>query len=294
MYIMGRNRTFALLLCAILSTISVIAQNTSSKVRAQKVLEQARAALGDEAAVNNLKGFSASFKVRSLIRNGEQRLGEVQVDFSLPDKFVKNEIQNLPGNLGQVISRATLNAERAEFNVRTTTPEVPVLPALKTDPAKEQAALLQRLRKEYTLYLFQILQSPDSSLPIEYTYVGEAQADDGRADVLEAKGPGGVTLRLFFDRQTHRLLLLSYQEPAPQRLVLAAGGKPVQTTGSTGELSTIEVQVRFSEYRNEHGIFLPHLITRERGGTVDQEMTLKDFKVNPSFKSQYFEVKPAR
>jgi hypothetical protein len=294
MYVMRRNRASALLLCAILSTISVFAQNTSSKVQAQKVLGQARAALGSEAAVKNLNSFSALFQVRSLVRTGGQRLGEIQVDFLLPDKFVKNETQNLPANLGQVISHAVLNAEQAEFNVRTTTPEVPVLPASKTDPAKEQAALLQRLRKEYTLYLLQLLQSPSSPLPIEYTYVGEAQADDGRADVLEAKGPGGFMARLFFDKETHRLLLLSYQEPAPQQLFLGAGGKPVQTAGSKGEEPTIEVQVRFSEYRSEDGILLPHLIIRERGGTVDQEMTLKDFKVNPSFKPKHFDVKLGR
>jgi hypothetical protein len=291
---MRRNRASALLLCAILSTISVFAQNTSSKVQAQKVLRQARAALGSEAAVKNLNSFSALFQVRSLVRTGGQRLGEIQVDFLLPDKFVKNETQNLPGNFGQVISHAVLNAEQAEFNVRTTTPEVPVLPAGKTDPAKEQAALLQRLRKEYTLYLLQLLQSPSSALAIEYTYVGEAQADDGRADVLEAKGPGGFMGHLFFDKETHRLLLLSYQEPAPQQLFLGAGGKPVQTAESKGEGPTIEVQVRFSEYRSEGGILLPHLITRERGGTVDQEMTLKDFKVNPSFKPKYFDVKLGR
>lgn len=275
------------------------AQERVEHVRAREVLKQARAVLGGEAKVNAVNAFSATFKSRLLMKNGEQRFGEFQVDLSLPDKFAKRETRNLPGGLGQMITTSLLDGEQVWFNVRTTSADVPVVPVASADPAKEQAALLQRLRDEQALYLLQILLTVPASYSVDFTYAGEAEAEDGRADVIDARGAGGFSARLFFDKESHRLLLLSYQEPAPQQIVMSRDAKGtmtarpnMQTPGATPP--TVEVQWRFSDYRAEEGILVPHLITRGKGGKIDQELELKSFRVNPSFKPDNFTAKQKR
>jgi len=50
-----------------------------------------------------------------------------------------------------------------------------------------------------------------SSYPLTYTYVGEAEAPQGKADVIDAKGPNNFTLRLFIHQQTHLPIMVSWQ-----------------------------------------------------------------------------------
>lgn len=275
-----------------------LAQDGVKGRSAQKVIDQARAAVGGEAKLSAIKSLSASFKFRRLAANGEQRSGELQLDFLLPDKFAMKEVRDLPRNLGQVITHSLLNGQQPWLDVRTTTSEVPVVSVTKGDTTKEQSLLLQRLRKEQALYLLQLMIMTPASFPLEFTYIGEAEAEDGRADVVEARGVNDFIVRLFFDKETHRLLLLSYREPAPEQLILTPrqsgqGSAQLQqnTQGDAEKRQDIEVQLRFSDYRVEDGFYLPHLIIREKGGKVDQEMELKGFKINPPFKPEHFEIK---
>ena len=53
--------------------------------------------------------------------------------------------------------------------------------------------------------------------PLTFTYVGEAEAPQGKADVIDAKGPNNFTLRLFVNQQNHLPIMVSWQGPAPGR-----------------------------------------------------------------------------
>ena len=50
-----------------------------------------------------------------------------------------------------------------------------------------------------------------SSYPLTFTYAGQAEAPQGKADVLEAKGPPNLTLRLFVYRDTHLPVMVRWQ-----------------------------------------------------------------------------------
>ena len=54
-----------------------------------------------------------------------------------------------------------------------------------------------------------------SSYPLTFTYVGQAEAPQGMADVLEAKGSPNLTMRLFVYRDTHLPVMLTWQGQAP-------------------------------------------------------------------------------
>ena len=48
------------------------------------------------------------------------------------------------------------------------------------------------------------------------------------------------------------------------------------------------IEMYLSDYKVENGIKMPHVITREISGEIQEELTLKNFKFNPNFKSNTF------
>src|SRR5438093_890836 len=81
-----------------------------------------------------------------------------------------------------------------------------------------------------------IAQAP--SMPLEYAYGGEAQADEGTADIVDAKGPGSFATRIFLDRKSHRPLMLQYRGVAPQMRIQTQtmqGPPDPERTGRAGQ-----------------------------------------------------------
>jgi hypothetical protein len=295
MVISTHHRLVAGLMAMVVGVTVVLAQSDGGKARAQEVLGQARAALGGEGRLQAIKSFSISWRLRRLMPNGDQDAGEVHFDFLLPDKFAKSETLNLSGNEGQIVNRSLLNGDQAWNDLRSANPEIPIMDMRSGGP-EDQIALREGLRKEQASQLLQLLLLPSASFPFNFTYAGEAEAEDGRADVIDAKGPNDFMMRLFFDKKTHRLLLASYHE-APVMLTMQPSKPAKRSTQSSphdDKQQDIEVQLRFSDYRAEDGILLPHLITRTKNGKPNQEAELQSFKLNPVFKPTQFEVKSKR
>jgi hypothetical protein len=51
------------------------------------------------------------------------------------------------------------------------------------------------------------------------TLVGQAESPDGKADVIEVKGEGDFSARLFIDSASHRPLMLSWMAKEPMNMV---------------------------------------------------------------------------
>jgi hypothetical protein len=168
------------------------------------------------------------------------------------------------------------------------------------DPAA-RAAQLRTVREEFARTLIVWLLTSPANFPVEFSYAGEAESKDGKADALDIKGPEGFNVRLFLDKQTHLPLMLSYR--APQQRVamvtrtaqgsqddLEARKKEAQEQAEKQSVNPqlSEVQVYFSEYSAEDGILLPHRITRSVNGDFSEEWELKKFKINPPLKAESF------
>ena len=273
--------------------ISSIAPSSAQEASLSKLLRQARAAIASDSRLKEVKSFSAVFNIRHVLFRGDQASGEVRLDFLLSDKLLKNETWDLPGNVGQVISSFLLNGEQTWSDVHTTSSKIPILRDDSVNAENERTALFQSLRKENAFYLLQLLLMAPSYAPVEFVYAGEAQAEDGRADVLDVKGLSDFTVRLYFDKESHQLLMMSYQEPASQGVLFARGRAGNRSTkpGETPKEQSTEVKLHFSDYRAEDGIVVPHLITEDRDGKTIEEKKLKSFKINPAFKPGHFEIK---
>jgi len=153
-----------------------------------------------------------------------------------------------------------------------------------------QQQLLDRLRSESSRLLLAWLLSPSvAGSPLDFNYIGVAKAEDGEADVIDARTTTGFAARLFFDKQTHRLLVLSYRGRAPRALAVKPGSSA--DVNKTVNAPDSELQLRFGDYRTISGIQLPHRITYVADGQAYQEWQIKSFKVNPPLKPEKFRKK---
>jgi len=273
---------------------------TDTKMLAGAVISAARIAHGGESNLRAVQSLSAIGSFREVLQGGIDRSGDLELNFLLPDKYMRIESWTLGGDVRPVRMINSLDGEQAWFGSGeggSDSTQI-VVAGGSNDPQtrakleqQAQQQLLDRLRSESSRLLLAWLLSPSAAgSPLDFSYVGVAKAEDGEADVIDARNATGFAARLFFDKQTHRLLVLSYRGRAPRALALKPGSagdmnKAVNTSDS-------ELQLRFGDYRTVSGIQLPHRITYIAEGQAYQEWQIKTFKVNPSLKPEKFRRKP--
>jgi hypothetical protein len=144
------------------------------------------------------------------------------------------------------------------------------------------------------------LLTPPASMPLEFADGGEAESPDGKADVVNVKGPGSFAARLFFDKSSHRPLMLSYQGVAPRMVVQTMrGGPPPDAAAAQGhgneaaaaQPQAVDILMFLDDYRPVDGVMFPHHVSRSVDGKTTEEWTFKTIKVNPAFKPDAFSGK---
>jgi hypothetical protein len=148
-------------------------------------------------------------------------------------------------------------------------------------------AQARRMKSEMARHTLAFLLRTDAPA----TYAGEAEADDGKADVIEVKPEGGTPMRLFIDKATHLPLMISYEGVLPRMFAASGGQRPTPEEIEKMRREppqTAVFEVRYSEYKKIDGVLLPHLITTGANGNVTEEWTIEKFKLNPALKPESF------
>ncbi|HLG17518.1 MAG TPA: hypothetical protein VJH03_23945 [Blastocatellia bacterium] len=292
-----RLMVFSLILVfGLLSTM--ISSAAAGDDRAQQLLKQTRQALGGEEALNGVKGMSLVGTLRR-----EQRSGEIKVSFLLPDKFKKSETMTLIADIELTFTSA-LNGDQFWTDSSTSGGGGA---QVNTRGARQgegpPAARAQLMRSEFAREVIGLLLASPASVPVEFTYAGEAEAKDGRADVLDVKGPDGFAARLYLDKTTHRPMMMQYRGVVPRVTV----NTTTSQTGSREDVDKIlkdakegrgqmrqarqegDLATYFSDYRAVDGVMLPHRISKAASGTLIEEWEVKKYKINPSLTARDFE-----
>jgi hypothetical protein len=138
-----------------------------------------------------------------------------------------------------------------------------------------------------------LLMRADAVNPLELTYAGEAEAEDGKADVLEAKFQN-ASFRVFVDKASHLPLMMSWREPAPrfQTIQRQPGAPPpsqeARERAEKAPPKLADIELFLSDYKKVDGVMLPHTFRRAMDGTVVEEWTIAKYKVNPAFAADTF------
>ena len=295
----------ALIILALFSRQSVDAQQDN---RAQTLLAQARSALGGDDKLKAIQALSTTAKFRKILAKDQPEIsGEVQLDFLLPDKFISTEVSNLTMGDAQITRINGFNGDQPFRDARTSGGGGTLFVRMGKGPDNQQgqAAELRAVRAEFARYIIGWLLTAPPTQTVEFSYGGEAQAEEGRADVIDVKSADDFAMRLFLDKESHRPLMLTYRGREPGMVMKMQTGPP-GGHGEAGQMAKeaqekaqkelegqpppklVEIQMYLSDYRNVGGIFLPHHITRAINGEVNEEWEVTKFKINPPLKAENF------
>ena len=232
-----RSLVLLLTATALVTGVPTMAADDS---QAAELLIAARVALGGE-KVDAVKTLSATGDFRRMLGDREMT-GETTIELMPPDKLKRTDDMGFPGgpsfsrivalNAGEFWEDST-NRGGGGFMARMAGPGGPggAAGANGQGPTEEDRARFRqmqqrRLEGDLRRYLLVWLMRTDAPV----TYVGTAEATDGKADVLEVKPEGVPPMRLFLDQQSHLPLMLSYKGTLPrffmQRRETTSNGAP--------------------------------------------------------------------
>ena len=285
-------------LISLAMTLGGFAARAAGDTKAEQLLAQARAALGGEKNMSAVQGLTAAGTFQREM--GDRQLnGEITIDLLLPDKMLRTESMSPMGDATIEMSQG-VNGDQVLRRSRTIGggPGLVVRMAPPPSGPDAEAQALRNQRADMARFALAFLLTSPPAMPLEYTYGGEAEAEDGKADVVDATGPGSFAARMFFDKKTHRPLMLSYRGAAPRMVVQAqrGDGPPPAAAAAPGLMppQIADIQLFLDDYRTVDGILLPHHFSRSIDGKPAEEMTFKTIKINPAFKPDAFTTKQGR
>lgn len=298
-----RQRLCWVLVAPLAMVVHVTASAADDK--AGELLAAMRQALGGD-KVEAVKTLSANGEFRRIM--GEREInGDLTVEMAAPDKFKRTEDMGIPG--GPAVSRVTtLNG--TEFWEDTTNrggggggfmrfgPGGPGGPGGPRGPNgqgpseedRQRWRQMQQRRLAGEMHRDLLMLLGRTTAPA--SYVGEAEASDGKADVIEVKPEGAAAMRLFLDQQTHLPLMLTYTGVMPRMIMRQGGGPPPSQEEIRKRMAEppqeVTYEVRLADYKDVGGVMLPHQITQSVDGKPTEEWTVGQFKVNPNLKPEIF------
>ena len=302
-----------ILLAAIAAPTRTTAQAQPASSRdPNAILAAARQALGGDKKLSAVKSFSATGRTRQV--RGENLVPiEFELFVELPDKYFRKD---------EIPAQET-GATGSGFNGEELLVD-PIPPQPLPDPAKKQR--ITTLKQDFARLALGMFAGSFSAYPLTFTYVGQAEAPQGKADVLDAKGPDNFTLRCFIHTDTHLPVMVSWKGPVPQR-----GGRPggpgmppgaagpgrgappagPPPAGATPPVAPAaptappaptapaaaappaqpEFRVYFADYRDVDGMQFPFRLRRATGADTTEETTFDRFRINPRIDPKKFEVR---
>jgi len=163
-----------------------------------------------------------------------------------------------------------------------------------------------------------------SSYPLSFGHAGQAEAPEGKADVLDVKGGGNFSARFFIDSKTHLPLMLSWTTP-PNLVPVVAGQKPPANLApgsvtfetpmpppdsatpeqkkqfeadalaarkkAMASVRPTENRIYYADYRDVDGLKLPFRIRRAVGATTVEETIFDRYRINARVDPRRFEVR---
>jgi hypothetical protein len=213
---------------------------------AAAVLAEAREALGGEKRLSAVKNFVVTGRTRQ-IRGDNLVPIEFEIAVELPDKYVRKD--EIPAQESGPTSTGFSGDELIQLPVPATpTPPPGVAPGMgraagpAAPPSPEQLDAARKTRvatvkQDFVRLTLGMFAGSFSSYPLTFTYVGQAEAPQGKADVVEAKAPPNFTVRLFVNSQTHLPIMVSWQAPGKPAGPPRGSAPPSLPPGASGASS---------------------------------------------------------
>jgi hypothetical protein len=323
----------------------------AATMTADQVLASAHSALGG-AKLDAVKTFVVTGKTRRLQGNNLLPI-EFEINCELPDKYVRKD--EVPAQENDPTSRG-FNADKliqipppppppppsaagpprageppatAGASGRAGTPPPPGSPGAAgpgrmAGPPMPPPSPTTAVKQDFARLTLGMFAQSFSSYPLTFTYVGQAEAPQGKADVLDVKGAPNFAVRLFVNTTTHLPVMISWtQPPTPAQIVITAPGQPKPANPPPGAViaegpavpavtatqddkdkyakaiadlrkelmaKPIEYRIYYADYRSGESPMFPHRLRRATGSDTTEETTFDVFRINEKINPKKFEI----
>lgn len=195
-------------------------------------------------------------------------------------------------------------------------------PVPPPDPRKARVTSIKQDFVRLTLGMF---ATSFSSYPLTFTLGGQAEAPQGKADIIDVKGPGNFTARFLVNDETHLPIMVSWTMPATN-VVLVVAGQPAPENLPPGSIKVgapapppptaskeeqakyakdlqdlrmkalksaepVEYRIYYADYRDiGNGIKFPFRLRRAIGTDTVEETNFDTYKINTRIDARKFEV----
>lgn len=211
------------------------AQTPAPSPDVARVLAAARDALGGEDRLSAVRNFVATGRTRQ-VRGDNLVPIEFEILCELPEKYVrKDEIpaqESGPTSLG-------FNGEELIQQPAPVPPPAGRQGAPGGGPPPVQLDAMRKARvagikQDFVRLTLGMFATSFSTYPLTFTYAGQAEAPQGKADVIDVKGPSTFAVRLFVNSQTHLPIMVSWQAQSPpmRGMPPGRGGPPPAPPGA--------------------------------------------------------------
>lgn len=323
---------------------------------AAAVLNASREALGGEKRISSIKTVIASGATRQL--QGDNLVPIIfEINIELPDKYVRTD--EIPARESGPSSRGfngdgliqSGDAPGAGGRRGGPPPSAPAQPPAGAAAAATGAAdrsggkppdgagalagagrgpggpppsPATPVKQDFARLTLGMFATSFSAFPLSFGHAGQAEAPEGKADVLDVKGAGNFSARFFIDSKTHLPLMLSWTTP-PNLVPVVAGQKPpanlppgsvtFETPIPPPDSATAEEKkafesaalaarktamasarptenrIYYADYRDVDGLKLPFRIRRAVGATTVEETIFDRYRINARVDARKFEVR---
>jgi hypothetical protein len=298
--------------------------NPAAVERATKVMAEARAAMGGD-KLAAIKTVVATGRTNRLRGNNVVPI-EFEIAMELPDKYVRKD--EVPAEESEPTSTGFAGAELIQIPdappgaaARGGRPGGP--PAPPPSPEQIEAQRRGRLlnaKQDFARLALGLFADSPAAYPLTFVYAGQAAAPQGTADVIDVRGEGNFTLRLFINGQTRLPIMVTWQAP-PTGVVVTTPGQPPPATVAPGavivsapappaasaaqdakdayakevaalrqkaQTTPIEYRLYYADYRDVDGVKLPFRLRRAIGADTTEETTFDRFRLNGRIDARKF------
>jgi hypothetical protein len=202
----------------------------------------------------------------------------------------------------------------------------PVRPAgmsMSGPPPDPRKARVTSVKQDFVRLTLGMFATSFASYPLTFTPAGQAEAPQGKADVLDVKGAGNFAIKFFINSETHLPIMISWTTPATSAVVTAPGQSapdslppgtiivpgpalpgPTATDEERAKYAkdvqdlrrkalagkTVEYRIYYADYRDVgNGIKFPFRTRRAIGGETVEETNFDAFKINARVDARRFE-----
>jgi len=326
-------------LIAILA-VAVQGQPAQQQPLTPAAIERAEAVLGD---TRKAMGGDKLTAVRTIVATGRTRRVrgdnlvpiEFEINIELPDKYVRKD--EVPAEESQPTSTGFVGNDVIQFPLApagrgrpggpgpgATVPggRGPATPPTPEQLEAQRAARLMTTKQDFARLMLGLVPSTLETYPLQFGYAAQAAAPQGTADVLDARGAGNFTVRLFVASDTKLPIMVSWQAPPSAVLVRTPGGaappsvppgavfvdapappaagaspeasaeytKQVAALRQKAQATPVEYRIYYADYRDVDGVKLPFRLRRAIGQDTTEETTFDRFRLNTKIDPRKFAV----